>query len=118
MKLFSLEGKVALVTGASRGLGRVIAGAMAEAGAHVILAARDKQKLEEAVQAIRQAGGPNAQAPIIALTANALGHHREAWEPVGVAGFLTKPINPELLVQTLIEATASRPPCLARSEAA
>jgi len=72
----------------------------------------------DASMAIRRAGGPNAQAPIIALTANALGHHREAWEPVGVAGFLTKPINPELLVQTLIEATASRPPCLARSEAA
>ena len=56
--------------------------------------------------AIRASAGPNASTPIIALTANALGHHREAWESVGVAAFLTKPINPELLVETLLIAAA------------
>jgi CheY-like chemotaxis protein len=62
----------------------------------------------EASLAIRAGKGPNAGAPIIALTANALSHHREAWAPAGVAGFLTKPINPELLVRTLLVATAAR----------
>ncbi len=62
----------------------------------------------EAGLAIRDGGGPNAATPIIALTANALGHHREAWRPVGVAAFLTKPIDPELLVQTLISAAEPR----------
>jgi len=61
----------------------------------------------EASLTIRRNGGPNARTPIIALTANALGHHREAWEPVGAAAFLTKPINPDLLVETLIAATTN-----------
>lgn len=56
MKLFSLDGKVALVTGASRGLGRAMARALAEAGATVVLAARDVSKLEAAAAEIRAAG--------------------------------------------------------------
>ena len=56
MRLFSLAGKVALVTGASRGLGRAMAGALAEAGATVVLAARDASKLEDAAAEIRAAG--------------------------------------------------------------
>ena len=58
----------------------------------------------DASLAIRQGDGPNAATPIIALTANALGHHREAWDAVGVAAFLTKPIDPNLLVSTLLDA--------------
>ena len=46
LELFSLEGKVALVTGASRGLGRPIARGLAAAGAHVVLVASDLEKLE------------------------------------------------------------------------
>ena len=52
-----LAGKVVLVTGASRGIGLVVAQMAAEAGAKVLLVARDADKLEAAVQAIRAAGG-------------------------------------------------------------
>jgi 3-oxoacyl-[acyl-carrier protein] reductase len=59
-----LAGKVSLVTGASRGIGRAIAKALAAEGARVVLAARDAAKLEEAVAEIRAAGG---QAESLAL---------------------------------------------------
>lgn len=52
-----LAGRVALVTGASRGLGAEIARAYAAAGAHVILLARTQGALEEVDDAIQAAGG-------------------------------------------------------------
>ena len=42
-QLFSLDGKVALVTGASRGLGRAMALALAKCGAHVVINGRDRK---------------------------------------------------------------------------
>lgn len=51
---FSLEGKRALVTGASRGIGLGAAVALAEAGAHVLMAARSMDDLESAAAAINQ----------------------------------------------------------------
>ena len=54
--LFSLAGRTAMVTGASRGLGRAIALGLAQAGADMILAARDGAKLEEVAQSIRAIG--------------------------------------------------------------
>jgi gluconate 5-dehydrogenase len=56
-ELFSLSGKVALVTGASSGIGRTMAAALAEGGAAVVLLARDSARLEEAVRQIESAGG-------------------------------------------------------------
>lgn len=55
--LFSLEGRTAMVTGASRGIGRAIALGLAEAGANLVLAARDAAKLEETAGEIRAQGG-------------------------------------------------------------
>ncbi len=53
---FRLDGKRAFVTGGSRGFGRVIALALAEAGADVALAARDPDTLEKTAGEIRQRG--------------------------------------------------------------
>jgi NAD(P)-dependent dehydrogenase (short-subunit alcohol dehydrogenase family) len=52
-----LSGKTALITGASKGLGKSMALALAGAGARIALVARDKQKLEAVQQEIADAGG-------------------------------------------------------------
>ena len=65
-----LEGRVSLVTGASRGIGLAIARALAAEGAHVVLAARDTGKLAEAVSQI-QAGGGKAEALALDVAARA-----------------------------------------------
>jgi gluconate 5-dehydrogenase len=54
---FSLDNKIALVTGAGRGLGLEIAKALAGAGAHVLVNGRGKEGLEQAVSDITSAGG-------------------------------------------------------------
>jgi len=64
LELFSLNGKVAVVTGASRGLGKPIAKGLAAAGAHVVLVARDEAKLETARGEIMDAGG---EATVLAI---------------------------------------------------
>lgn len=53
-----------------------------------------------------RAAGQNCDTPVIALTANAMDVHRAAWEEVGVYAFLTKPIDPVLLAETLAQACA------------
>lgn len=57
MNLFDLSGKTALVTGASVGIGRYIAGGLAAAGARVCVVSRTPADCERAVEEIRGAGG-------------------------------------------------------------
>jgi len=52
-----LDGKVALVTGAGRGIGRAIAGQLAAEGATVLLVARSRDELEETARLVRADGG-------------------------------------------------------------
>jgi NAD(P)-dependent dehydrogenase (short-subunit alcohol dehydrogenase family) len=58
-----LTGRVAVVTGASRGIGAATAEAIAAAGAQVVLAARDDEALSRVAQQIRDAGGQVTAVP-------------------------------------------------------
>lgn len=59
-----LEGKLALVTGASKGIGAATAKALAEAGAHVVLTGRDVRSLEKVEDEIHETGGASTIAPV------------------------------------------------------
>ena len=60
----ALEGKLALVTGASKGIGAATAVALAGAGAHVVLTGRDVRALEAIEDRIHEAGGASTIAPV------------------------------------------------------
>ena len=70
MKRF--EGKTALVTGASRGIGAAVAKALAKEGAHVILVARSVGGLEEVDDEIQNAGGLATLVPLDLTESNAI----------------------------------------------
>ncbi len=68
----ALEGRVALVSGASRGIGRAIAEAYADAGADVAVMARDVSLLDEVAAAVRSRGRRAAVVPADVLDADAV----------------------------------------------
>lgn len=83
-----LEGKLALVTGASRGIGAATAEALAAAGAHVILVARTTSGLEEVEERIHDAGGSATIAPLDLTDGESIGKLAvavaERWERLDI----------------------------------
>src|SRR3984885_4257734 len=70
--MFSLKDRVALVTGASQGIGRATALALAAAGARVAVAARNAEKLAAVAEEITQAGGAALAVPMDVANADAI----------------------------------------------
>jgi short-subunit dehydrogenase len=68
-----LEGQIALVTGASRGIGAAVAEALAYAGAHVIITARTAAGLEELEERIHTTGGSATIAPMDLVETDSIG---------------------------------------------
>ena len=61
--MFDLTGKVAIVTGASQGIGKNIASILAKAGAHVICVSRNKKSIQHVAEEINSSGGKASFAP-------------------------------------------------------
>src|SRR6202789_2009908 len=68
MTLFDMTGKVAVVTGSSRGIGRAIAERMAEHGAKVVISSRKQQACDEGAKAINDKAGKQVAVAIAANT--------------------------------------------------
>jgi NAD(P)-dependent dehydrogenase (short-subunit alcohol dehydrogenase family) len=88
MSLFDLTGKVAIVTGSSRGIGRSIAENLAAHGAKVVVSSRKADACEVVVEAIREAGGTATAIPANISDKAALQRlvdgTREAFGPIDV----------------------------------
>jgi NAD(P)-dependent dehydrogenase (short-subunit alcohol dehydrogenase family) len=82
-----LMGKSAMVTGASRGLGRALAEQLAQAGARVVMVARSEPELRHAAEAIKNAGGEAH-----ALVAD-IGQKADVYPLAGAAAALVGPID-------------------------
>jgi NAD(P)-dependent dehydrogenase (short-subunit alcohol dehydrogenase family) len=83
-----LEGKLALVTGASRGIGAATAEALGAAGAHVVLVARTSSALEEVEERIHASGGTATIAPLDLTEGESIGKLAvaiaERWERLDI----------------------------------
>jgi len=84
----SLEGQIALVTGASRGIGAATAEALAAEGAHVVITARTAKDLEAVEDRIHAAGGSATIAPLDLTEAESIGRLAQAiggrWERLDI----------------------------------
>lgn len=78
MSSLPLSGKLALVTGASRGIGAATAEALGAAGAHVILTARTVGGLEEVEERVHSAGGSATIAPLDLVDGESIGRLAQA----------------------------------------
>lgn len=74
MRIDHLKGKVAVVTGASKGIGRAIALSFADAGMSVVLAARDQKSLEKVAKEIESAGGNCSSIPTDVTSESQVAH--------------------------------------------
>jgi len=88
MSLFNLQGKVAIVTGSSRGIGRSIAHQLAKQGAKVVVSSRKQEACEGVVQEIQSAGG-QAMAVAASISSkeqlqNLIDQTRAAWGSIDI----------------------------------
>jgi gluconate 5-dehydrogenase len=90
MKVFRLDGRLAMVTGASKGIGLGISTAMAEAGADLILVARNESELEAAAAKLRSSGRSVGVAPFDL--------HQTAGIPAWYDGVVNRCGRPDTLV--------------------
>ncbi|MGH6788005.1 MAG: SDR family NAD(P)-dependent oxidoreductase [Novosphingobium sp.] len=105
----AFAGQLALVTGASRGIGAATALALAGAGAHVVLTGRDVKALEAVEQAIFEAGGQATIAPVDLADADGIARLAAAisgrWQALDIL-VLSAAVLPQLTAVTDIDQAA------------
>lgn len=92
--LFDLSGKTALVTGASSGLGRAMATALATTGCHVILAARRVEKLQDATAEIQNITGRDDAVSVVPADLSSLDGVQQLADSVSI----TPQTSPDILI--------------------
>ncbi len=76
---FRLDGKIALVTGAGRGIGRAVGLALADAGAELVLVSRTPRELDEVAREIKSGGGRARSLPFDVTRSDAVRDAFAAW---------------------------------------